>query len=307
MFRTLALAAVLCQVSFAQVEPAPAPPSTVAELKQNLTGLFEADDATLRGDYGDFPATTVFIRKSDLADIAYLVSGETVFGYYFTFHKPGGSSSPIWQEGIADFLRATFPEDTFKHQERSPYTSNNIYHRCDLVMNLKAQEIANRSFKEFSAARLRALTIGGNSTGKKAPDAPQSRTISDYLKSFPETTKAEPAGGRVADSFDISEFPADAFYRRKAADNELVIAVRQGIIIGYLALLPMPNGGGDLSRTSVEAGLAAAFPDPVFRRHPIGTINSYYSYQILDRAAYQTARDAHLAEQAAKVKAALNP
>ncbi|WP_367874549.1 hypothetical protein [Luteolibacter sp. Populi] len=267
----------------------------------------EADDDTLRGTYGDFPATAVFIRKSDLVDTAYLVSGETVFGYYFTFHKPGGSDSPLWQEGIADFLRATFPAETFKHQERSPYTSNNIYHRCDLVMNLKAQELANRSFKEFNAARLREAAIGGASSGTKVPESPQSRTIADYLKSFPETTKAEPVGGRIADSFDISEFPADAFYRRKAADNDLIIAVHQGNIIGYLVLVPIPSGGGELPQAAVAAGLATAFPDPVFKREPTGSINFFYSYRIIDRAAHQTARDAHLAEQAAKLKAALNP
>ena len=308
MFRTLVIAALACQVSFSQVGPAPAPPSSVAELKKNPAGLTEANDESLRGDYGEFPVTAVFIRTSDLVDTAYLVNGETVFGYLFTFHKPGTNGSPLWEEGIADFLRATFPEETFKHHARSSYSSNNIYHRSDLVMNLKAREMATRAFKESQAARLQGLVTGGTANGKKAPDVPQTRTIADYLKSFPDTTKAEPAQGRVAgfEPINLSEFPADAFYRRKAGDNELLIATRQGVIIGYVASLPIPNEGGDLWHASMDAGLATAFPDPMFKREAISGTGQFF-YRIVDRAAYQTARDAHLAEQAAKLKAALNP
>ena len=104
----------------------------------------------------------------------------------------------------------------------------------------------------------------------------------------------------------LAEFPYDALHRRKAGDAELLIVSRKGIIIGYFARIPSKNDG-PLANDQRKAGLAAAFPSPAFKCEDVAGGGGYYISRIEDIAAFKTAREAHLADEAAKLKALLNP
>lgn len=324
MLRTLLLAALLCPLaSFAENTK---PPATIAELKANPAGLtpYSGD---IREGYGQFPVTAVYVREAQLGEISYLVHGDKVFGYSFRFQKPG-EDSIFWQESINASLTTTFPAESFRREGGSAYSMNGIQYRTETVLNTKAYDEAMQSYRQEEDERMQGL-ITGNGAGPAVvkPAAPTvSRTLADYLKAFPATEPAAipstPAAGTPPDlpppgtppgvpgfeyvSQSLAEFPYDALHRRKAGDAELLIVSRKGIIIGYFAKIPYKNDGL-LANDQRKAGLAAAFPSPAFKREDVTAGGGYYISRIEDVAAFKAAREAHLADEAAKLKALLNP
>ena len=307
MLRSLLLAALLCPLALAQAKP----PATLAELKANPAGL-TAYNGDIREAYGQFPVTSVYVRESELGQVSYLLHGDKVFGYHFRFQK-AGEDTLLWQESTNAFLDATFPAETFQRQSGFASSMNNMRYRTEAVLNTKAYAEAMRSYRHAEDERLFKLVTGvdGGAPALEEDPAPgSSRTIADYLKTFPETVSAALENGMVPGfehyNFILAEFPYDALHRRKAGEAELLIVSRKGTIIGYLAKLPAAQSG-ELGNGIRKAGIAAAFPEPAFERQEAGESQGFHIYSVKDRAAFAAAREAHLSEEAVKLKALLNP
>jgi hypothetical protein len=307
MLRSLLLAAFLCPLALAQSKP----PATLAELKANPAGL-TAYSGDIRGEYGQFPVSSVYVRETAEAQISYLVYGDNVFGYSFRFQNPG-SDTPLWRQSVDASLDATFPPETFRREEVSSMALKNIYYRTVAVLNTKAYEEALRNYRQAQDARILALVTGGTGGGAAAVTVENaavpgtSRSLADYLKSFPETVPAslENTLANYCNAI-LAEFPYDSLRHRMAGEVELLIVSRKGTVIGYLAKFPV-TAASELGMDIRNAGLAAAFPDPAFERQDAAAGQGFLIYSIKDRTAFTAAREAHLAEEAAKLKALLNP
>lgn len=317
MLRNFLLAALLCSLALAET---PKPPTTLTELKASPAGL-TSYSGDIREEYGQYPVTAVYVRESERGQVSYLLYGDKVFGYLFRFQK-AGDDTQLWHDGINAFLNATFPAESFQQQSYSVSTwstaDKNIHYRTQAVLNTKAYEEAMQSYHKAEDERLLGLVTGsgagaGTGTARVEKDtAPgTSRTLADYLKSFPETKPATVDSNGVVAGFEgaspsLKEFPYDALHHRQAGTADLLIASRKGIIIGYLAQLPVKSSGSTLEFDTQRAGLATAFPDPLFSREENLFPSSFFC-TIKDRAAFATAREGHLADEGAKLKSLLNP
>lgn len=314
MFRKLLLAALLCPLAFAE---SPKPPATLAELKANPAGL-TACSGDIREAYGQYPVTGVYVRETDRGQVSYLLYGDKVFGYLFRFQK-AGDDTQLWHDGINAFLDATFPADTFQRQNYSVSSFNNIRVRTQAVLNTKAYDEAMQGYQKAEDGRLRGLLTGSGAGAaadatavekEKNPAPGASRTLADYLKSFPDTKPAvfenEAVAGFEHFMSSLDGLPHDALHRRKAGEAELLIVSRKGMIIAYLVMYPLVSSSS-LEHETRRAGLAAAFPDSLFSQDDSPSNYGFYVCLIKDRAAFAAAREAYLAEEAAKVKALLNP
>jgi len=320
MLRNLLLAAILCPLALAQ---SPKPPATLAELKANPAGL-TAYSGDIREAYGQFPVTSVYVRETPLGKVSYLLNGDKVFGYHFRFHKPG-EDTVLWQESVNASLDAVFAKEGFRREEIVMTHGDNWIARTLAVFNTQAYDEAMQSFQQEETERLKSLVIGsGDAAGsgavavEKEEATPQvARPLADYLKNHPETQptaiEIAPRAGMPegVPGFEyitqpLAEFPYDALHRRKAGEAELLIVSRKGIIIGYFAKIAVKNDGS-LANDQRKAGLVAAFASPAFKREDLGGGGGFYVTRIEDVAALKAARAAQLADEAARLKALLNP
>ena len=149
---------------------------------------------------------------------------------------------------------------------------------------------------------------------KSAETPPRPRLIGEYENRPLPLTKVAPNDGEICSRFHLSfsAYPIDEVYLRKEGDTEMLLLVREKVVIGYLIRFQQAGSATELWKSSIASAMKEMLPESAYSRRIVSNgedegRNAYYVFELLHENAYSEATEAHMKAARERIKTVVEP